>query len=156
MFFSLWHIDRFIASIYFQSCKVFQWWTCLLMYFILLNNNMFFCSTSRCPPLCAWVSRSTSQSCRLCSAWCRRRTSSWTLLNSGLRRITTCLSRNSAWRSAPLSHAPIIYVVFHNIVNNRGPGNTNNKKQSCTQNQIFCWNDESRAARQVQSYLHSW
>lgn len=57
---------------------------------------------SVCACVCTCVIRSISQSSRRCCARCQRRTSSWTLLNTGLQRIITCLSRSTAWRSALL------------------------------------------------------
>lgn len=57
---------------------------------------------SVCACVCTCVIRSISQSSRRCCARCQRRTSSWTLLNTGLQHIITCLSKSTAWRSALL------------------------------------------------------
>lgn len=57
---------------------------------------------SVCACVCTCVIRSISQSSRRCCVRCQRRTSSWTLPNTGLLHIITCLSKSTAWRSALL------------------------------------------------------
>lgn len=68
--------------------------------------------------VCVCGIRSTWQSSRRCCVRCQRRTSSWTLLNTGLQRIITCRNKSTAWRSAlPPSWGKKISCIFQSINN---------------------------------------